>query len=911
MAAMASITAMAATAGPPATGAGDQAAAAVPAVGARPGAAEDPALWPEAQREFYQDGPGLLLTAEQRAALAAFDPAGRERFIREFFERPEGGTAPVELREGITRRQRLAAEEFLSPADVRAQLLFLNGRPAERVILDCGTAFKPIEVWTWLQAVNAGAAPLTGSMVVYRPVDNEPFRAWTPDQSKRVLYTSEMEYWLEQWEELRGRGAGLRFDIQVCKQARLVDHATGIEGLTGARKEAAETSGRRALFGTRPWGAAGEGFLDAPGDLAAWARQAAITELPAEPARLPVPSLELQFPERAGQRILTRVLVQVVPSGRLEGDAAKAAAAPAPSAGLSPGAPQSVAGQTPGSVPATGGASAATPATPIASLTVEGTIDGEGRVFETFRTRFRVPAPVAGQPVGLALDHPLRPERAFVLRLRIKDDASGAEARIARGFVVPARPVAPPAPRIPAVAAADQPAAQRLPSRSGDSLTLMPPEDDVVLGLWRAEALVTGERIAKVVFLLDGKQQLARNHRPYTVEVRLARFPVEQVVRAEGFDADGQLVAADQVILNQPRGGLTVAILEPARGGKLAGKVMAKAEVTVPQERRVEAVEFRLNDKLAAKLTAPPWQTQVEIPGGEDTVYLTVAAQLDDGSRAEDVRFLRSPQFVEEVAVNLIELYTAVSDRTGQPVRGLGAGDFEVLEGGQPQTISRFELVENLPLTLGILIDTSGSMASSLGEAQRAAGSFLERIVRKGDRCFTLTFSDHPVLRMPLTDDARAAVQSLERLQAVGATSIHDALVHSLYYFRGTRGQRALVLLSDGDDNSSQLTYDESLEYAKRSGVSIYTIGLNISAASLGIRGKLNRLSELTGGKVFYVHRADELATVYAEIERELRSRYLLAFQSGRAAGAGGFRQVEVKVRKPGLKARTARGYYP
>ncbi len=129
-------------------------------------------------------------------------------------------------------------------------------------------------------------------------------------------------------------------------------------------------------------------------------------------------------------------------------------------------------------------------------------------------------------------------------------------------------------------------------------------------------------------------------------------------------------------------------------------------------------------------------------------------------------------------------------------------------------------------------------------------------MVRHGDRCFTLTFSDRPVLRMPLTDDPRAAAQSLERIQADGSTSIHDALVHSLFYYRGTHGQRALVLLSDGDDNTSQLTYDEALEYAKRSGVAIFTIGLKIPAHSLGIRGKLNRLGEMTGGMVFYVSKA-------------------------------------------------------
>jgi VWFA-related protein len=871
-----------------------------------PPAQDDPVLWPEPQRAFFQDGPQLLLAEEQRTALTHMDVGARQRWIDDFLARP----APS-LAEGIARRERLAASKFVSPADVRAQLTFLNGAPAERTILDCGTTFKPIEVWTYKSGPEPG--PQAGSIVVYRQEADEPFRAWTPADGKRPLYTPEMEYWLEQWEELHGRISGQRFDLELCKQARLIDRVTGISGLTGARgnDDPAIAAGRHN-YARRPGGVEGEGLLDPPGDLARWAVQAAATPLTNVPAQLAVQRVELQFPDWAGQRILTRAIAEVVATGRLAEEGPGGAAAAAAGSGSGSGsAPASAA--TPASPAGSGGAASGAAVGPQVGLTVEGAVENGGRVFETFRVRYRLPAPASGQPVVIALDRPLRPHRAFVLRMKIKDDGNGAEALVARGFVVPGFPIKPPAPLAASLPAGELEKMQRLVSASPsrDTVTLVPPEDDVVFGLWRAEALVTGHQISKVVFSVDDKAQYARNTAPYTVELRLKRLPTEQVVRADGYDAHGRLLASDQLVLNQPHGGLAVAIQQPARGARPVGRTQAVVEVTVPSERRVEFVEFRLNDALVAKLKQPPWTTALDMPKQGDTVYLTVAAQLDDGSRAEDVRFLRSPDYVEEMAVNLVELYTTVVDASGQLVRGLAADDFQVLENGQPQTLAKFELVENLPLTLGILIDTSGSMADSLGEAQRAASGFLERIVRAGDRCFTLTFSDRPVLRMPLTDDPRAAAQSLERIQADGSTSIHDALVHSLFYFRGTHGQRALVLLSDGDDNTSQLTFDEALEYAKRSGVAIYTIGLNIPKHSVGIRGKLNHLSEVTGGRVFYVSKALELNGVYGEIERELRSRYLLAFQSGRQAAAGGYRQVEVKLKKPGLKARTARGYYP
>lgn len=299
------------------------------------------------------------------------------------------------------------------------------------------------------------------------------------------------------------------------------------------------------------------------------------------------------------------------------------------------------------------------------------------------------------------------------------------------------------------------------------------------------------------------------------------------------------------------------------------------------------------------------------MPPGEETVYLSVVARLDDGSQAEDVRFLRAPEYVEEIEVDLVELYVTVTGRGDELVRGLSVEEFAVLEAGEPQEITKFELVENLPLTVGLVLDTSGSMSSSLSEAEKAAADFLESVIRPGDRSFAMTFAGRPVLRMPLTDDVEAVGRALKGLQAVGATSLHDAVLHALQTFRGVRGQRALVLLSDGDDTSSSSSFDNALEYARRSGVAIFAVGLDIPRTSVGVRSKLSALAADTGGEVFFVGRAEQLQGVYERIELELRSRYLLAFQAQRAAGQQGFRPIEVRVLRKGLKARTARGYYP
>lgn len=813
----------------------------------------DPVLWPEPQRAFFQDGPGLLLTPEQRTELRSLDEAGRDRFIKSFL-------ADEELAQAIERRQRLAGNEVFSPSDVRWQIIFLNGPPKERLVIDCGQAFKPIEVWAYPGGIDRMTGkPANRDLVLYQSGQGQPFRLWVPSDSKRALYTPAMEYWLEQWEELRGRIQAPRFDLQTCrKAAQRIDEATGVPGLTGARTYKGAV--------VRPIDVSS--FLKPPAELADWTREALAVEAPAPPPALEVQSFDLRFPERDGQRMRVRALLQVpVESLELVDESAEKKEY---------------------------------------ALTIRAILEQEGKPFEEARIRYKLPAPKPGEPLALAADRWLRTDALFLLRLQVEDETSGARVYLSRGFRVPK--LATPDP-----VAAGVPGGELVPEtaqQGADSLILLPPPADVVLGLWRADALVSGKRIKKVVFLVDGSAQLSRTSPPYSAELRLSKFPTEQVVRAEGYDEKGELVAADEVIINQPRGALGVWITDPPKGATVGARTRVKAEVMVPDGRRLELLEFKLNDEKVGSLTKPPWQMDLDVPAG-DIVYVTVAATLDDESRAEAVRYLRAPEYFEELEVNLVELYVAVTDRASQAVEGLTQDDFEVYESDKRQEIAKFELVKNLPLTVGILLDTSGSMAESLTQAQQAAAEFLKGVIKPKDKAFAVSFSSRTRLDMPPTDDSGAIAEVLSSLQAVGDTALHDAIIHSLYYFRGMKGQRALVLLSDGDDNASYFQYKDALEYARRSGVAIYVIGYNLPATATSLRSKLNELAEMTGGKVFMANEGTDLRAIYAQIEKELRSRYLVAYNSNQTGPAGTFREVEVRLKKKGLTARTLRGYYP
>ncbi len=813
-------------------------------------------LWPEHQRSFLQDVPALLLTDEQRQVYLDASSEERESMIEAFLaDDPVPETPQNELLEAIKARYRLVHSEFLALEDQRAAALFLHGRPNQRLAIECAMAFKPVEIWVY------GEAEAAVSLVFYETIPDGPYRIWLPVDSKRLLYNDEMQYWLEQWEELGGKKIAKRFDLQICKQARIVDQATGIEGLRGFLPGRPHKDDILRYFGPPP-------------DLAEWARQAVASERTEAIKELETLDLEIFFPDKVRQRTVARFVVPIPSAAELE------IAEEDEEQGL--------------------------------ILAMEGVIEQDGKVFDEFRVRFKIEPPTEDVPIVLAMDRLLRPNRTFLVRLRVRDEVGGAEAYLTRGFVVPEEPQPmdiPPVPEGTILAMGQDLAKSEIQGQ--DSLLLVPPPTEVVLGLWRAEALVTGGRIAKVRFLVDGKPQMTRSTRPFAAELRLAKFPVEQVVRAEGIDAANEIVATDEVVLNQPRGALRVRIIDPARGAAVSGPTLARAEVVVPEERRVEKVEFRVNEDLVAELQNPPWEAEIDVPPAEGMAYLSVVAILDDQSRSEEVRFLNSPQFLEEVEVKLVELFTTVTDRSGRPVKGLTQGDFVVKEDGRQQQITKFELVEDLPLTLGFVIDTSGSMTESLPEAKAAAMGFLENIITLRDKVFAVSFSDQPRLLIAPTDDVSAVQGSLEDLQAVGWTTLHDAVVTGLYYFRAMRGRRALILLSDGDDTASAMPFRDSLEFARRSGVTIYSIGLDVGALERGVRNKLTNLAEESGGRVFFISKAQELADVYREIEEELRSQYLVAYASDNPEPDGQFREVEVDVKSGKLKARTIRGYYP
>jgi Ca-activated chloride channel family protein len=272
--------------------------------------------------------------------------------------------------------------------------------------------------------------------------------------------------------------------------------------------------------------------------------------------------------------------------------------------------------------------------------------------------------------------------------------------------------------------------------------------------------------------------------------------------------------------------------------------------------------------------------------------------------------------------VELVSLSVVVTDATQAGVKyvtGLEQDDFEVYEDGTKQAITFFSRVQQ-PIALAILLDTSNSMEEKLATAQEAAIGFVRRM-RKDDAMEVIEFNSQVRIPQPFTSDASALERAIRQTTVNGSTSLYNAIYVSLRELKKERAQsaeeirrQAIVVLSDGDDTSSLVEYDEVLNLAKRSETAIYAIGLRQSEPGRPhfkeAEFVLRQLSQETGGRVFFPTSVSELAKIYEQISEELASQYSIAYSSKNPMRNGAWRRIDVRMTKPGLAARARRGYY-
>ena len=275
---------------------------------------------------------------------------------------------------------------------------------------------------------------------------------------------------------------------------------------------------------------------------------------------------------------------------------------------------------------------------------------------------------------------------------------------------------------------------------------------------------------------------------------------------------------------------------------------------------------------------------------------------------------------VFRAGVELVSLNVTVTDSTGRYVTDLEQDDFSVFEDGAKQELSFFNKT-NLPIALSLLIDSSASMEQRMEHAQEAAIGFARKI-RPHDMAQVVDFDSRVEIKSGFTNKLEELESAIRTTSAGGSTALHNAVYISLKELAKVKARnpdeirrQAIVVLSDGEDTSSLVSFEEVLELAKRSETAIYTIGLQPreTTALRGFREAefvLRQLAQETGGRSFFAQKVEDLKDVYGQIADELSSQYSMGYASKNPRRDGAFRRLVVQTNRPNTTARTKRGYY-
>jgi len=287
-----------------------------------------------------------------------------------------------------------------------------------------------------------------------------------------------------------------------------------------------------------------------------------------------------------------------------------------------------------------------------------------------------------------------------------------------------------------------------------------------------------------------------------------------------------------------------------------------------------------------------------------------------------------------KVEVNVVSVLTTVRDKKGGLIANLQKDDFTVLEDGKPQTIKYFTKETDLPLTIGMLVDVSGSQRNLIDIERSAASQFFTQVLRKKDEAFLISFGEETELLQDYTGSPRLLKEGLNQLRvSSGVGGIHPGPVPTIGQPRGTVlydaiylaateklrsevGRKVIVVITDGVDQGSRLTRNQAIEAAQKADAVIYSIDYSDPRAygpfggGGGGEAELHKMSDETGGHVYKVDRRHTLDDVFRELQDEMRSQYSIGYTPTNEVKDGSYRHVDVRLANKDLKAQARKGYY-
>ena len=267
---------------------------------------------------------------------------------------------------------------------------------------------------------------------------------------------------------------------------------------------------------------------------------------------------------------------------------------------------------------------------------------------------------------------------------------------------------------------------------------------------------------------------------------------------------------------------------------------------------------------------------------------------------------------------NEVNVVFTVTDKRGRRITDLKQNDFRVVDDNKPpEQIRSFVAETNLPLQVGLLIDASNSVRDRFKFEQESAIEFLNQTIHpQKDQAFVIGFDVTPEVTQDFTDNTEALAHGVHELRPGGGTALYDALYFAcrdklLKTAKGQTVRRAIILLSDGDDNQSHVTREEAIEMAQRAEAIVYTISTNVSGTKGAGDKVLERIADATGGRPFFPFQIRDVANAFAEIQDELRSQYAISYKPADFRADGHYRTIEIVANdRKSFKVRARRGYY-
>jgi len=353
---------------------------------------------------------------------------------------------------------------------------------------------------------------------------------------------------------------------------------------------------------------------------------------------------------------------------------------------------------------------------------------------------------------------------------------------------------------------------------------------------------------------------------------------------------------------------LSVRITSPVDDGMISGVLKLVAVVDpAGQGRQVKEVVFFADGRKVCSLTREPFQCDWD--AGERVVEHTirVTVEHEKGTRTAATVHTKGVKFSDSVDVDVVQLTAVVTDGDGRFVSGLKAEDFKVFDNDRPQKITSFQS-ENISLELVVAIDVSSSMRAALPKVKESAKRFLEGL-RPGDQVSLLGFNDNVFTLAPRSRDQAARVKAIDLMRAWGGTALYDVVLNGLNLLGRYPGRRAMLLFSDGDDQSSHASLEAAVARAEASDATMYVIGQGRAIRAPELQTILRRFATISGGQHFFTEDVSKLDRFFEEILQDLSNQYLLSYAFPDSDRDGRLHSIRVQVGDGKYHVRAREGY--